>query len=80
MSTAGPPLASMNGLSLSVTCNNPFWHFILSISILKLFKTALHNSAPLHMTFPYNVPSVETEEGFTRSRPVAVVLLKASAL
>ena len=62
-------------LSLSGAYNDPFWHFALSVSILKL-----HNTAPLHLTSPYNVPSVETEEGFTKSRPVAVVLLKASAL
>lgn len=35
---------------------------------------------PLHLTSRYNVASVETEEGFKRSRPVAVLLLKTSAL
>lgn len=65
---------------LSGAYNDPFWHFTLSISILKLHKAVLHNTAPLHLTSPYNGPSVKTEEGFTQSRPVAVVLLKANAL
>lgn len=67
-------------LYLSGAYNDPFWHFTISISILKLHNTALHNTAPLHLTSPYNMPSVETEEGFTQSTPVAVVLLKASTL
>lgn len=71
----GPGLLYLTG-----AYNDPFWHFTLSVSLLKLHNTALHNTAPLHLTSPYNVPSVETEEGFTQSRPVAVVLLKASAL
>lgn len=41
---------------------------------------ASHNTAPLHLTSLYNVPSVKTEEGFIQSRPVAVDLLKTSAL
>lgn len=58
----------------------PFGGFMRRVSILKLHNAALHNTAPLRLTSPHNVPSVETEEGFTQSGPVAVVLLKASAL
>lgn len=39
-------------LYLCVAYNDPFWHFTLSISILKLHNTALHNTAPLHLTSP----------------------------
>lgn len=54
--------------------------FGISVSTLKPHNRAPHNTAPLRLTSLYNVPSVETEEGFTQSRPVAVVLLKTSTL
>lgn len=60
------------------TIPSGIFHF--SIFILKLHSTVLHNTAPPHLTSLDNVPSVDTEEGFTQSRPVAVVLLKASFL
>lgn len=70
----------MGLLHLLGAYNNPFWHFALSISILKLHSRVLHNTAPPHLTSLYNVPSVDTGEGFTQSRPVAVVPLKAGIL
>lgn len=50
---------------LLVSYNDPFGHFKLSISILKLHNTALHDAALLHLTSSYNVPSVETEGIYT---------------
>lgn len=64
---------------LSGANNVAFWHLTLSVSTVKTAQQSL-TQQPLHLTSLYNVASVETEEGFKQSRPVAVLLPKTSAL